>query len=634
MLIIFSGNYGSVNSDQLRTYRNSLKDPGHSSSRISRRFPTTPKFTIPQEPNLALNRNCYLRIGQVDGHVGTYRTSFTPSHSPLFFGNNAIEKLTWILPRPNFSISGFPANTAVTSSFFGNSCNSCYSSGNGHAINDKPRLLLLTDEHMPPVIGSRGSCLPTLRIESGNFEQLQTIMEYQRSCGFKMRAGSIAIVCFLSHLARVGHSVYWSDLKIFSSWAQKSLNLTVVPSLVPFPVGYSMSTLISFTQMFVNIQAADVGGGSGSGFKFCLWKAFLMSSQNSGAGVVAIPAPPIMVSEAGSLCECNLEFVSGFRGDWRLGPPKQIVAQFLTTVINTLKESDINNMLGQLVLPTPEVIQASLFNAKYLGRKCILIGNSILRNVEAKLISICAESGVETVNLCKGGDFFENFKKLDLSFLKDFSKDDLIILHASGNSLLIKEHHQLADGKYHLLRPQLLTDELAALHIVHLSQILVKLTGLFGGKIILLGPFPRHIEPCCNTHEHAIVDAAGNPVNMVDYTLALSKFIARSPGLSHDSVHYIEYPAIFGDNFMESYLVDGVHLNTGANEMLAQFLFSLLTKLNKPTSHFKKNLQVQLSSLLYKKNIITNDTTDIMNNEEEADNMDGNIDTAIKLIKQ
>ena len=121
---------------------------------------------------------------------------------------------------------------------------------------------------------------------------------------------------------------------------------------------------------------------------------------------------------------------------------------------------------------------------------------------------------------------------------------------------------------------------------------------------------------------------------MVDYTLALSKFIARSPGLSHDSVHYIEYPAIFGDNFMESYLVDGVHLNTGANEMLAQFLFSLLTKLNKPTSHFKKNLQVQLSSLLYKKNIITNDTTDIMNNEEEADNMDGNIDTAIKLIKQ
>ena len=99
-----------------------------------------------------------------------------------------------------------------------------------------------------------------------------------------------------------------------------------------------MSTLISFTQLFVNIQAADVGGGSGSGFKFCLWKAFLLSSQNSGAGVVAIPAPPIMESEAGSLCE----FVSAFKGNWQLGPPKHVAAQFLTTVINTLKESDIN----------------------------------------------------------------------------------------------------------------------------------------------------------------------------------------------------------------------------------------------------------------------------------------------------
>ncbi len=119
---------------------------------------------------------------------------------------------------------------------------------------------------------------------------------------------------------------------------------------------------------------------------------------------------------------------------------------------------------------------------------------------------------------------------------------------------------------------------------------------------------------------------------MIDFTLALSKFIARLPCLSHDSVHYIEYPAIFGDNFIESHLVDGVHLNDGANEMLANFILSLLTKLNKQTSHFKKNLQVQLSSLLYKKNIHTIDTTDTTDNEEEADNMDGSIDTAIKLI--
>ena len=104
----------------------------------------------------------------------------------------------------------------------------------------------------------------------------------------------------------------------------------------------------------------------------------------------------------------------------------------------------------------------------------------------------------------------------------------------------------------------------------------------------MLGPFPRHVEPCCNIPEHAIVDATGDNVNMTNYTLAFSKFIARSPGLRLDWIHYLEYPAIFGDNFTADHLVDGVHLNDGASETLANFIFSLLTKLNKPTSQNKK----------------------------------------------
>ena len=239
--------------------------------------------------------------------------------------------------------------------------------------------------------------------------------------------------------------------------------------MVPFPMGYSTSSLISFTQLFVNIQAADVGDKSGLGnFKFCLWKAFLSASQNFGAGVAAIPAPPIMVKEAGSLCECSMEFVTGFRGNWLLGPPKHIAAQFVECVISTLKENDVTNTFGRIVLPTAELVHKSLFNARYLGRKIFLLGNSILRNIESCLRCICAESGVETVNWSKGGNFFESFKKLDLSALKECNKDDIIILHATGNSMLVKEQHQLVNGQYHLLHPQLLNDEQAALHVVHL----------------------------------------------------------------------------------------------------------------------------------------------------------------------
>ena len=100
---------------------------------------------------------------------------------------------------------------------------------------------------------------------------------------------------------------YWAEYQTISSWgASKSLNLIVLPSLVPFPVGYSTPSLISFTQLFVHIQAADIGDMSGSGnLKFCLWKAFLSDSQYFGAGVV-IPNYPIVVSEVGTLSECSM----------------------------------------------------------------------------------------------------------------------------------------------------------------------------------------------------------------------------------------------------------------------------------------------------------------------------------------
>ena len=66
-------------------------------------------------------------------------------------------------------------------------------------------------------------------------------------------------------------------------------------------------------------------------------ESFLSASQKFGAGVVAIPALPIMVNEAGSLCDCSMEFVTGFRGNWQLGPPKHSAAQFVEYIISNHK---------------------------------------------------------------------------------------------------------------------------------------------------------------------------------------------------------------------------------------------------------------------------------------------------------
>ena len=65
----------------------------------------------------------------------------------------------------------------------------------------------------------------------------------------------------------------------------------------------------------------------------------------------------------------------------------------------------------------------------------------------------------------------------------------------------------------------------------------------------------------------------------------------------------------------------GVETLNGASETPVKFIFNLLIKQNKPTSQYKKNLQVQLSSLLSKKIILTTDSTNTTNNDDEGDNM-------------
>ena len=78
-----------------------------------------------------------------------------------------------------------------------------------------------------------------------------------------------------------------------------------------------------------------------------------------------------------------MEFVSGFKGNWQHGPPRHIAAQFVQCLISTLKESDASRALGQILLPTDESIQTSLFNARFLGRKLYLLATLFLETLRS-----------------------------------------------------------------------------------------------------------------------------------------------------------------------------------------------------------------------------------------------------------
>ena len=142
--------------------------------------------------------------------------------------------------------------------------------------------------------------------------------------------------------------------------------------------------------------------------------------------------------------------------------------------------------------------------------------------------------------------------------------------------MLHKASHKTAGSVVHLESPALPSDEDIGLLILDLGRILRILLDCFPGRIFLLGPIPRHVTPCCNDSEHSITSPDGSTLDMVAYTKTFSNYIQASHGVVQNRVSLVQYQEMFRGNFPASYLTDGVHLNSAANTVLAEFLLSLL----------------------------------------------------------
>ena len=190
----------------------------------------------------------------------------------------------------------------------------------------------------------------------------------------------------------------------------------------------------------------------------------------------------------------------------------------------------------------------------------------------------------------KSNDFLNFLRRLDKSLLKTADKNDICILSFMSNLMLYKASHKAAGGVVHLDDPALPTDEDMGLLILDLGRVLRSLLDCFPGRIFLLVPTPRHVTPCCSDSEHAINSLDGSPLDMVAYTKTFSNYIQASPGVVQNRVYFVHFQEVFKGNFPTSYLTDGVHLNSVANTILAEFLLSLLDSRRNSTPLKRTNL--------------------------------------------
>ena len=142
---------------------------------------------------------------------------------------------------------------------------------------------------------------------------------------------------------------------------------------------------------------------------------------------------------------------------------------------------------------------------------------------------------------CLGSDFLQRFKTIDFEELKYTKKIDIIILSWLGNYLINKENCKpikTEEGTTYLTIGAVILTDID----VETECTIRKLAALYPGRTYFLGPFPRHITPCCSSADH------NNSIDMIKFTHAYSTYNCVPPGIITNNVTYIHANLIFSHN--------------------------------------------------------------------------------------
>ena len=180
------------------------------------------------------------------------------------------------------------------------------------------------------------------------------------------------------------------------------------------------------------------------------------------------------------------------------------------------------------------------------------------------------------MSFCQAGKYSKFFHKQDpdryLSSLACGKPSDVMFISFFGNEMLKKTKHGKDDNnKFHVEDPQLLSGEEFNMLVADTAHMINAVKSRFAGSLYILGPFPRHLEKCCDVPSHKVKDYIGVEVDMVAYTEVFSNQLRRQLSLPADTF-FIDFRQIFGSSFSADTLSDHVHLKDSECQKLANAL--------------------------------------------------------------
>ena len=474
------------------------------------------------------------------------------------------------------------SNNFVECSFLGNNCNSCAYKGGNHSLKGDARFYFLGDSFIPPAIGGMEDCSPVIRVGQASFSNLKEVLLAQKMHGFFPHASSVAIVCMLEHLLKVGNQVFWSQFDVFSTWLTDTFGWGVMPTLPPLPDDLSTSQLNTIQQFFKTLQCRFLGDFQGKkSDNYILWKAFSKTNNLFAKEKTQVHPPPVALN-GGIILDCQ-GLLPTSCGNFSKEIPTEIQTAFLLDIFDSAKLA----IKTDLIIPNLSSIERGLKGARARaapgmddpqGNTLFLYGTSILRAVVDPVSTTASNYGVNVIAKCIGGDFFKNV--LPFGLPESSKPKDVLVLHFLGNNMFYKKSHFLNDKNYHMLHPNYLDDEGVNGLIDKLSNIIKDTETSFKGKIFILGPFPRFLTPCCPDPKHALPcsDVFKSPLA---YCKLLNDFMSQHPGLRHGQhTTFIPFQAIFGPDIPCPFTMDMVHLSHRANSIFACSLATITKKSN------------------------------------------------------
>ena len=561
------------------------------------------------------------------------RADFEMTGRPDFSLDHRLSRCNVVLPKPGISIPGISTSTRVSCSYRGGQCTSCRLPGSSHRLNDSPIILLLTDEFGPAMVGSDNDCFPTISIEGGSFEQYRRVIEWQEREGQKFAFGSVAILSVVTHLCRVGHDFFWSEMRVFAEWC-KNRNLLLMPMTPYFPASLADHHKAEIHKVFTHTSLLHYGNVINSReHRFGLWEPLARTADELKVAPVDVVAPVFRVPELGD----PLLGTVGRGGDNFCGGFSNIDGHVASRIERTffLHTASILRKIVPLMvpssihptIPTDKSICSTIQRDKselteFEGRTIFLIGNSILGSCEASLVSMAESAGVEIINLSKAGSYKKVFLNDSVSLdtewqpITESEKDDIAVISVAGNEMIGKRSHYNSNGKCHVSNPKMLSDEQAKLLARDVERIVQIVRTNFHGKIVVFGPTPRHIESCCSQLRHSLLDAEGKELDMIKYTNGVTELLLHSISFPVNC-EFVGYKEMFGGEFVAEMLSDGVHLDETVIPTLSGFIMSLLSR--KPTPALPAMANVaSFSSIL-----VRNGVKAVAASEDQMEQADG-----------